>query len=87
MRRSATRSRQTQRAGAAANAASGGYNSAQVGLGVTLGSIDNLMAPARSSRPGSSLDVAIQGDGWFRLGHGHPGRRHAERRHPGRQHA
>lgn len=63
---------QTQRAGSAANAASGGYNSAQVGLGVTLGSIDNLISSGAFQSTGSALDVAIQGDGWFRVGAGTP---------------
>lgn len=63
---------QTQRAGSASNAASGGYNAAQVGLGVTLGSIDNLISSGAFQSTGSALDVAIQGDGWFRVGQGTP---------------
>ncbi|MBJ7332141.1 MAG: flagellar hook-basal body complex protein [Solirubrobacteraceae bacterium] len=63
---------QTQRAGAAANTGSGGYNAAQVGLGVTLGSIDNLMNSGAFQSTGSALDVALQGDGWFRVGTGVP---------------
>jgi flagellar hook protein FlgE len=63
---------QTQRAGSASNAGSGGSNAAQVGLGVTLGSIDNLIGSGAFQSTGSSLDVAIQGDGWFRVGQGTP---------------
>lgn len=63
---------QTQRAGSAANPTSGGSNAAQVGLGVTLGSIDNLMSSGAFQSTGSALDVAIQGDGWFRVGTGTP---------------
>lgn len=63
---------QTQRAGAASSPATGGSNAAQVGLGVTLGSIDNLMASGAFQSTGSPLDVAIQGEGWFRVGQGTP---------------
>lgn len=63
---------QTQRAGSAAGTSSGGYNAAQVGLGVTLGSIDNLISSGAFQSTGSPLDVAIQGEGWFRVGQGNP---------------
>jgi flagellar hook protein FlgE len=58
---------QTVRAGAASTAGSGGSNAAQVGLGVRLGSIDNLMGTGGFQSTGNALDVAIQGEGWFRV--------------------
>ena len=58
---------QLQRAGAASTPGSGGANAAQVGLGVKLGSIDNSMGNGSFQSTGNALDVAIQGDGWFRV--------------------
>jgi flagellar hook protein FlgE len=63
---------QLQRGGAAASAATGGSNAAQVGLGTQLGSIDNLMSSGAIQSTGNALDVAIQGAGWFRVGQGVP---------------
>src|SRR3954466_10967813 len=45
-----------------------GSNAAQIGLGVQLGSIDNLMSNGALQSTGNALDVAIQGDGFFRVG-------------------
>jgi flagellar hook protein FlgE len=61
---------QTQSGAAAPNAVQGGSNARQVGLGVQLGSIDNLMGGGALQTTGNALDVAIQGDGWFRVGTG-----------------
>jgi flagellar hook protein FlgE len=61
---------QTQSGAAAPNAVQGGANARQVGLGVQLGSIDNLMGGGALQTTGNALDVAIQGDGWFRVGTG-----------------
>ena len=58
---------QLQRGGAAPNAAQGGSNAAQVGLGVQLNSIDNQMQSGALQTTGNALDVAIQGEGWFRV--------------------
>lgn len=58
---------QTQR-GAASPGTTGGTNPAQVGLGVRLGSIDNLMSGGTMQSTGNGLDVAIQGEGYFRVG-------------------
>jgi flagellar hook protein FlgE len=58
---------QTVRAGAASTAGSGGSNAAQVGLGVRLASIDNMMGGGGFQSTGNALDVAIQGEGWFRV--------------------
>ena len=58
---------QLQRGGAAATAGSGGTSAAQIGLGVTLGSIDNQMQSGALQTTGSPLDLAISGEGFFRL--------------------
>jgi flagellar hook protein FlgE len=58
---------QLQRGASGAGGANGGTNAAQVGLGVGLGSIDNLMTGGASQATGSPLDVAIQGEGFFRV--------------------
>jgi flagellar hook protein FlgE len=63
---------QVYRSGAASSSGQGGANAAQVGLGVTLGSIDNLMTTGSIQSTGNPLDVAIQGDGWFRVINGSP---------------
>jgi flagellar hook protein FlgE len=59
---------QLQRSGAGSSEVFGGANAAQVGLGVQLGSIDNVMSAGALQSTGNTLDVAIQGDGWFRVG-------------------
>jgi flagellar hook protein FlgE len=64
---------QLQRGASGATAATGGTNAAQVGLGVKLGSIDNLMSTGTSQPTGSPLDVSIQGEGFFQIGEGNPG--------------
>ena len=63
---------QMQRGGTAAGPGSAGSNAAQVGLGTTLSSIDNVMASGASMTTGVATDVAIQGEGWFRVGTGTP---------------
>jgi flagellar hook protein FlgE len=61
---------QTQRGGSAANVAGGfgGSNSAQIGLGVTVGSIANRMGGGAIQTTGNPLDIAISGEGWMRVG-------------------
>ena len=63
---------QVQGTGAASSPGFGGSNSKQIGLGVTVGSIANQMGKGSFQVTGSSLDVAIQGDGWIRVGNGTP---------------
>jgi flagellar hook protein FlgE len=63
---------QTFKTSSASGAGVGGTNAAQVGLGVTLGTVDNLMTGGAVQATGNALDVAIQGDGWFRAGPGNP---------------
>jgi flagellar hook protein FlgE len=61
---------QLQRGGAAATAGQGGQNPAQIGLGVSLSSIDAVMGGGAMQSTGNVLDVAIQGEGWVRVGQG-----------------
>ena len=64
---------QLQRGAAAPNAAQGGSNAIQVGLGVQLGSIDNNMSTGALQTTGNPLDVALQSDGsWFRVASANP---------------
>ncbi|HEY3019638.1 MAG TPA: flagellar hook-basal body complex protein [Solirubrobacteraceae bacterium] len=63
---------QLMRTSSASGAGYGGANAAQIGLGVGLGTIDNLMSSGAVQATGNALDVAIQGDGWFRTGAGTP---------------
>jgi flagellar hook protein FlgE len=55
------------------NGFNGGSNAKQVGLGVEVGSIDNLMGSGSLQATGNALDIAIQGDGFFQVGNGAPG--------------
>jgi flagellar hook protein FlgE len=50
----------------------GGTNPVQVGLGVQLGSIDSIMSQGAMQQTNNATDVAVQGDGWFRVGLGTP---------------
>jgi flagellar hook protein FlgE len=59
---------QTQRAGSGPSGIGGGSNPLQVGLGVKLGSVDALMGQGALQTTGNPLDVAIQGEGWLRVG-------------------
>src|SRR3954447_20788212 len=63
---------QVQRGASAPGGGRGGANAAQIGLGVQLGSIDNLMSSGALQTTGNPLDVAIQGEGFFRVGQGTP---------------
>jgi flagellar hook protein FlgE len=63
---------QLQRSGASATSGSAGAKSAQIGLGVQLGSIDNLMTNGAFQSTGSPYDVAITGSGWFRVSNSTP---------------
>jgi flagellar hook protein FlgE len=63
---------QLQRSGASATPGSAGAKSAQIGLGVQLGSIDNLMTNGAFQSTGSPYDVAITGTGWFRVSNTNP---------------
>jgi flagellar hook protein FlgE len=59
--------------GSGQTASNGGTNPTQVGLGVQVGSIDNIMSAGSMQSTGNTLDVAIQGDGFLCVGQGTPG--------------
>jgi flagellar hook protein FlgE len=63
---------QLQRGAAGPTANNGGSNAAQIGLGVALGSVDNMMQAGAQQTTGSPFDVYIQGDGFFQLAEGTP---------------
>jgi flagellar hook protein FlgE len=63
---------QLQRGASGPTTGNGGSNAAQVGLGVGLGSIDNLMSGGATQTTGNPLDVAIQGEGFFQVADGSP---------------
>ncbi|WP_040286858.1 flagellar basal body rod protein FlgG [Sporosarcina koreensis] len=48
-----------------ANIGRGGVNPKQVGLGSQLATIDTLMSPGSTQFTGNTLDLAIEGDGFF----------------------
>ncbi|UTI64669.1 flagellar hook-basal body complex protein [Paraconexibacter antarcticus] len=58
--------------GAASGATSGGQNPQQVGLGVALSSVDNLITAGNLQTTGNPLDCAVSGEGWFRVAPGVP---------------
>ncbi len=59
--------------GSGQTASNGGTNPMQIGLGVQVGSIDNIMSSGSMQSTGNTLDVAIQGDGFLCVGSGTPG--------------
>lgn len=61
---------QTLRGGSAPNGALGGTNPSQVGLGVTVGSIDLIMGQGSLNPTGKSTDMAISGEGFFVISDG-----------------
>jgi flagellar hook protein FlgE len=61
---------QLQRGASAPGTQLGGVNAVQVGLGVQLGAIKNQMGAGAIQQTGNPLDLAIQGDGFFRVGDG-----------------
>jgi flagellar hook protein FlgE len=63
---------QLQRGASSPNQGSGGANALQVGLGVQLGSVDNLMTNGAAQTTGNPLDVYIQGAGFLRVANGTP---------------
>jgi len=54
--------------GSGQTASNGGTNPQQVGLGVQIGSIDQIMSAGSFQSTGNSLDVALQGDGFLVVG-------------------
>lgn len=63
---------QIQRSGTSSNPGVGGGNSAQIGLGTQLGSIDNVLVNGAFQATGNPLDIAVSGEGWMRVGIGTP---------------
>jgi flagellar hook protein FlgE len=59
--------------GTGQTATNAGTNPEQIGLGVQVGSIDNIMGAGSLESTGNTLDVAIQGDGFLCVGSGTPG--------------
>jgi flagellar hook protein FlgE len=58
---------QLQSGASAPGVGGGGRNPAQIGLGVQFGSIDNLMGGGALQSTSNVLDLAVQGEGWFRV--------------------
>src|SRR5690606_39465959 len=58
---------QTMRGASAPGDGRGGTNPMQVGLGMTLGSIDEIHERGNVQYTGINTDMAIQGDGFFIL--------------------
>jgi flagellar hook protein FlgE len=59
---------QTISGGSGKTVDNGGTNPRQIGLGVQLGSIDSMMQMGSLQSTSNPLDVAIQGDGFLRVG-------------------
>jgi flagellar hook protein FlgE len=59
---------QLQRGASSPGTTLGGTNAVQVGLGVQLGTIQNQMNAGAIQQTGNPLNLAIQGDGFFRVG-------------------
>ena len=59
---------QLQRGAAGPSTSLGGTNAVQIGLGVQLGAVQNHMEAGAIQQTGNPLDLAIQGDGMFRVG-------------------
>jgi flagellar hook protein FlgE len=63
---------QLMQSGTAPNGFSAGVNPLQVGLGVQVGSIDNIMTAGGVASTGNATDVSIQGDGFLQVANGAP---------------
>ena len=59
-------------AGTGPNGFSAGTNPIQVGLGVQVGSINNVMTAGGVASTGNATDVAVQGDGFLQVANGNP---------------
>lgn len=58
---------QSMKGASAPTAAQGGTNATQVGLGVRIGSIDQIMTQGSSQSTGKATDLMLQGSGFFVL--------------------
>jgi flagellar hook protein FlgE len=63
---------QLQRGGANATNATGGTNPIQIGLGVQVSAIAPNMTAGTFQSTGNALDIAIEGNGFLRVGDGTP---------------
>ncbi|HWQ71482.1 MAG TPA: flagellar hook-basal body complex protein [Desulfitobacteriaceae bacterium] len=63
----ATALSQTMKGASAPTPSQGGTNPMQVGLGVMLGSINQIMTPGSTQTTGKATDVLLQGSGFFVL--------------------
>jgi flagellar hook protein FlgE len=63
---------QLMAAGTAPNGFSAGTNPIQVGLGVHVGAIENMMGAGAVQSTGNATDVNIQGDGFLQVANGNP---------------
>lgn len=61
---------QTMRGGSSPQGNRGGTNPMQIGLGMTIASIDTIHSPSSAEFTGNMTDLAIEGDGYFILGDG-----------------
>lgn len=61
---------QTMRGASSPTATRGGTNPIQVGLGMTLASIDTIQTPGSPQSTGKNTDLSIEGEGFFVLGEG-----------------
>jgi len=66
----ATALSQTMKGASSPSVNQGGTNPMQVGLGAMLGSIDQIMTPGSSQSTGKSMDLMLQGPGFFVLNNG-----------------
>lgn len=63
---------QVVRGASGSTISNGGTNPLQIGLGVQVGSTDNVMSEGSFQSTNNPLDVAIQGEGFLRVGSGTP---------------
>lgn len=61
---------QTMRGAASPQGNRGGTNPMQIGLGMTIASIDTIHSPSSAEFTGNMTDMSIEGDGFFMLGDG-----------------
>lgn len=63
---------QTVQGAQSGSSTSGGKNAMQVGLGMTVASIDRNMTQGALQSTGRNLDMAVEGEGWFVVGDTNP---------------
>lgn len=61
---------QTMRGAASPQGNRGGTNPMQIGLGMTIASIDTIHSPSSAESTGNMTDMAIEGEGFFIVGQG-----------------